>query len=1045
MALAALTVPGCDAPTTPDTSTPAAPFPPPVAPAPPPTSPAPTGIFQALPPQIAPGGCANLTWTTTNATVVTIDQGIGAVPAGGSVVVCPTATTTYTLAVSGAGGVLDPPLMVTIVVTDPSRPTPPPTSGETVEELEPHPPNASLVAIPETIRQGEASVLAWAIASADRASISPAVGSVDLVSSRSVSPSGTTTYTLSASGPGGQLSPEPRATVTVLVPPGGRIASSPREIVEGECTTLTWATTDATVQFVHPSVGDVPPSGSRSVCPTETTTYRLNAAGRGGVLDPPPAVTILVRPSQRPMGSLAASPGTIARGQCSTLTWTISRATSQSIDPGIGSVAASGSLSVCPATDTTYTLAATGSRGEVSHAASVSVTVRDPSPSGGLDADPPSVEAGGCSSLVWSVLDAASVSLDQGIGSVTPNGSRSVCPSETTTYTLTATGAGGSLSPPLQVTVSVAAVRTPTGSVAADPPNVLRGECSRLHWSTTGAASRSIAPGIGAVSASGSRSVCPDATTTYTLSASGPGGTLSPEPAVTVNVLSAVPTGGLSADPPEIDPGECSALRWNTTDATRVSLSPGIGSVDANGSRDVCPAATTTYTLTAAGPGGSLSPSPTVTVSVRTPSPPPAGTLTATVDRIRPAECTTLVWNTTDSTSQSIHPEIGVVGSTGTRQVCPRKTTTYTLSASGPAGALTPEPTVTIAVQEWGAPTGTFTLSPPIIDRGECAMLTWATSEATNAEIEPGIGTVPPNGSMEVCPARSLRYKLEAWNPGNPGYLFLYAPVRFTPPEPELCQAVTISGTPMPDGQESLACYAQIVDLRVETNRADSTILDLNRGYPIVGWRVQEVDDRYRHDVKILWDPYDRSPLRFADSAVTPPMIVHACPAGGAESVLACSGTQCDIYPDEASVPAVTLPNLRIRFSAPWGYSDVRELAEGEVLDIPLRYEVGEADLSVDYEVRADFTTVFVDGRRTFSRTRRVHRTPQEQPLRIRPGGPRTGTLNFQISTDRDDVAQGDEGLGVRYAINLAPGSRGLNLSGCTLRPNVIRIRLTDP
>ncbi|MEX1246312.1 MAG: OmpA family protein [Thermoanaerobaculia bacterium] len=61
-----------------------------------------------------------------------------------------------------------------------------------------------------------------------------------------------------------------------------------------------------------------------------------------------------------------------------------------------------------------------------------------------LSADPASVEQGSCTSLTWSTANASSASLDQGIGSIEPRGSRRVCPTSTTRYTLTATGEGGS-------------------------------------------------------------------------------------------------------------------------------------------------------------------------------------------------------------------------------------------------------------------------------------------------------------------------------------------------------------------------------------------------------------------------------------------------------------------------------------------------------------------------------------------------------------------------------------------------------------------------
>jgi outer membrane protein OmpA-like peptidoglycan-associated protein len=55
-----------------------------------------------------------------------------------------------------------------------------------------------------------------------------------------------------------------------------------------------------------------------------------------------------------------------------------------------------------------------------------------------------SIEQGKCTSLGWSTHNATSASIDEGVGGVEPNGSREVCPKDTTRYTLTATGEGGS-------------------------------------------------------------------------------------------------------------------------------------------------------------------------------------------------------------------------------------------------------------------------------------------------------------------------------------------------------------------------------------------------------------------------------------------------------------------------------------------------------------------------------------------------------------------------------------------------------------------------
>jgi peptidoglycan-associated lipoprotein len=76
-----------------------------------------------------------------------------------------------------------------------------------------------------------------------------------------------------------------------------------------------------------------------------------------------------------------------------------------------------------------------------------------------------------------------------------------------------------------------------------------------------------------------------------------------------------------TADPSSIDRGQSATLRWSVNDATSVTIEPGLGSVQSNGSRQVFPSNTTSYRLTATGPGGNASAS--ATVNVNAPAPPP--------------------------------------------------------------------------------------------------------------------------------------------------------------------------------------------------------------------------------------------------------------------------------------------------------------------------------------------------------------------------------------------------------------------------------------
>jgi peptidoglycan-associated lipoprotein len=85
----------------------------------------------------------------------------------------------------------------------------------------------------------------------------------------------------------------------------------------------------------------------------------------------------------------------------------------------------------------------------------------------------------------------------------------------------------------------------------------------------------------------------------------------------------AKPSISFTAEPGTIERGQASTLRWSVSDATEVSISPGVGTVDARGDRQVFPTNTTTYTLTAKGPGGTETASTTVTVTAPPPPPPP--------------------------------------------------------------------------------------------------------------------------------------------------------------------------------------------------------------------------------------------------------------------------------------------------------------------------------------------------------------------------------------------------------------------------------------
>src|SRR5579863_8110898 len=82
----------------------------------------------------------------------------------------------------------------------------------------------------------------------------------------------------------------------------------------------------------------------------------------------------------------------------------------------------------------------------------------------------------------------------------------------------------------------------------------------------------------------------------------------------------AKPTVNLQASSNIIQRGESVTLTWSSTNATTLSLSPGIGNVTAEGTQRVTPQDPITYTITATGPGGTADAS--IHISVGAPPPP---------------------------------------------------------------------------------------------------------------------------------------------------------------------------------------------------------------------------------------------------------------------------------------------------------------------------------------------------------------------------------------------------------------------------------------
>jgi phospholipase C len=277
-----------------------------------------------------------------------------------------------------------------------------------------------------------------------------------------------------------------------------------------------------------------------------------------------------------------------------------------------------GTVNVSPTSTTTYTLTATGSNsGQATSTVTVTVVPPGSIPTVQVQASPATINAGQISTLTWTTSNAATITFAPPVSEGEPDplplqGHATVSPPQTTTYVATVTGQNGATAT-ASVTVTVTQV-PPTVNFASNPTAILNGQTSTLTWTTSNATAFQIDQGLGTQPVNGSIIVRPPATTTYTATASGPGGTTTAQ--ATVKVAPPGTLGvSLTANPTQVASGQAVTLTWQSQLAVSVDIEPGVGKQGPNGTATVNPTATTTYTATASDAGGNTATSST-TVTV---------------------------------------------------------------------------------------------------------------------------------------------------------------------------------------------------------------------------------------------------------------------------------------------------------------------------------------------------------------------------------------------------------------------------------------------
>jgi hypothetical protein len=189
------------------------------------------GTFSSSPSAINPGGTSNLSWNVTGANSVSIDQGIGLVSATGSMAIAPGTTTIYTIRATNATGTVTSSAVAMVnSQSNHSRDNNNNdynnngyynngynnngynNNGYNNNNSGSMPP--AIIAFTSYLNPDGTSTLSWNVTGATSVIMNPGIGQVNAAGTMRVSPSGSTTYTITATNSAGSVTSSATTTNT---------------------------------------------------------------------------------------------------------------------------------------------------------------------------------------------------------------------------------------------------------------------------------------------------------------------------------------------------------------------------------------------------------------------------------------------------------------------------------------------------------------------------------------------------------------------------------------------------------------------------------------------------------------------------------------------------------------------------------------------------------------------------------------------------------------------------------------------------------------
>ncbi len=598
-------------------------------------------------------------------------------------------------------------------------------------------------ALPSTVTKDEKTTIMWdwsfanAQAPVPECSVDNGIGPVSPGRKTDIMVSKDTVFTLTCRTSVGTHTAKTTVIVvsTAVAPVMKSLKATPSVVSKNEPTKIKWEwsytnePTPLPTCVIDNEVGTVSSGGSTEVTLSDDAEFTVTCTNGAGAHSAKTAITTVDDPVAPIIESLRASPSSVTENETRAITWTWTFTNSPtptpscSIDNGTGTLTSGGVRNVTLSADTPFTLTCSNDAGTDTAETTVQTVSSAVAPemvSFGVSSS--TVTLNEATPIVWtwkfanSPSPAPTCQIDNGVGSVKSGDERSISLVKDTTFTLTCTNAGGSVTAKRTITAVPKPVAPVIVSLDASPNSVTEGESTTITWtwryenSPTPTPTCVIDRGVGTIASGGKSSVSLSKDTPFMLTCENEAGKHSVQATIdTVPAAVAPIIKSFNAGPASVTVNQPTAIVWTWSYSNHPTPRPacridrGIGSIVSGGTSNVSLTDDAEYTLICSNSGGSDT-SQTTIAAVANDVAPIIKSFTATPTKIEKDKSTQVRWswsyenNPTPTPTCTIDHGVGSMFSGGSTNISLTTTSQVKLTCRNSAGSDSSFSTISVSI-----------------------------------------------------------------------------------------------------------------------------------------------------------------------------------------------------------------------------------------------------------------------------------------------------------------------------------------------------------